>query len=98
MGRASAEFADIVILTEEDFRTENIDDINKAVEEGFKEKGFKGYTIVKDRQEAIKHAIELASRNDIVVLTGKSHEKSIARGKTEYPWDEFDAVKKVLPQ
>jgi UDP-N-acetylmuramoyl-L-alanyl-D-glutamate--2,6-diaminopimelate ligase len=98
MGRASAEFADVVILTEEDFRTENIDDINKAVEEGFKEKGFKGYTIVKDRQEAIKHAIELASRNDIVVLTGKSHEKSIARGKTEYPWDEFDAVKKVLPQ
>lgn len=98
MGRASAEYADVVILTEEDYRTEDIESINKAVEAGFKEKGFSAYTMIPDRQEAIKHAIELAGKHDVVVLTGKSHEKSIARGKKEYPWDEFEAVRKVLPQ
>ncbi len=98
MGRASAEYADIVILTEEDYRTEDIEKINNAVELGFKEQGFSAYTMISDRQEAIKHAIELAGKHDVVVLTGKSHEKSIARGKKEYPWDEFEAVRKVLPK
>jgi len=98
MGKASAEFADIIILTEEDFRTEDLDEINKAVVAGFKQHDFRAYTIVKDRQEAIKHAIELAGKNDVVVLTGKGHERSLARGKQEYDWDEFEAVRKVLPQ
>lgn len=98
MGKASAEYADIVIVTEEDYRTEDIDKINEAVERGFKERGFSSYRMIPDRQEAIKHAIELAGKHDVVVLTGKSHEKSIARGRKEYPWDEFEAVRNALPQ
>ena len=38
----------------------------------------------------------IAKKNDVVVLTGKAHEKSLCRSKTEYPWDEYEAVKKVL--
>lgn len=107
MGRASGEFADIVILTEEDYRTESFDEIVKAVVSGLKKHGFKKHTgkgvpskktylVIKNRQEAITKALKIAERGDIVFLTGKGHEQSLARGKKEYEWDEYRAVRKAL--
>lgn len=52
---------------------------------------------VKDRQEAINFALQkLARKKDTVLITGKAHEKSLCRGKIEYPWNEFAAVKEAL--
>lgn len=52
---------------------------------------------IPDRQEAINFAIrDLAQKGDIILLAGKGHEKSMCYGKTEYPWDEFKAVKKAI--
>ena len=96
MGRASGEYADVSILTEEDFRTEKIEDINEAVISGFVDEGFEEYVVETDRQKAINYAIELAGKGDVVVLTGKAHERSLSRGKKEYDWDEFEAVEKAL--
>ena len=61
-----------------------------------KQKG-KVFIKIPDRQEAINFAInKIARPGDIVVTLGKGHEKSMCYGKTEYPWDEFKAVKKAL--
>lgn len=94
MGEISSRYADLVILTEEDYRTEDPKDICRQISGGIKND--KPYKIIIDREEAIKQAISMAKKNDAVLLTGKSHEKSLCRGATEYPWDEFAVVKKYV--
>ncbi len=94
MGQNSSLYSDFIIITEEDFRTEKFEDIAKQIASGIKKN--KPYLIIKDRFEAIKKGILMAKKNDIVLITGKAHEKSLARGKKEYSWDEFKAVEKAL--
>lgn len=93
MGRISSEYSDHIILTEEDYRTEKFSDICKEIATGIKNKSFE---IIGDRGKAIEKAIKMAKKGDVVVLSGKSHEKSLCRGKIEYPWNEHEAVKKAL--
>ena len=54
---------------------------------------------IPDRKKAIAYAVSIARKGDTVILTGKSHEKSINYGHGEEPWDEFaevtDALKKT---
>ncbi len=111
MGEISSLYSDIIIITEEDYRTEDFNKIAKSIAYGVNKNGFsfqdksgsktkdrKFYLIIKDRYQAIKQAINLARENDIVLLTGKGHEKSLARGKKEYPWDEKKAVLSILKE
>jgi len=53
---------------------------------------------IPDRKKAIEFAISLARKGDLVLLTGKSHEKSMNYGRGEESWDEyktaFSAIKK----
>ena len=93
MGEASDKFSDIIILTEEDYRTEDLQLICQQIASGIKNKN---YQIIPDRQQAISQTIKAAKKNDAVVITGKGHENSLCRGKIEYPWDEYEAVKKAL--
>lgn len=113
MGEISAKYADVIILTEEDYRTEDVNEIMDEIEKGVKKNPkFKTvkqnkvrFTVlnrtpfwfrVSNRQEAINKAVRLAKKGDLVLLTGKGHEKSLCRGKKEYPWSEHEAVKKAL--
>lgn len=109
MGRESATYADLIILTEEDYRTEDPDDICREIARGIEEKGKTlvshfsprdsgKYTIIIDRNKAIAEALRIAKAGDIVVITGKGHEKSLCRGTVEYPWSDRDAVKTILKQ
>ena len=93
MGEASDKFSDIIILTEEDCRTEDLEKICQQIASGIKSNN---YQIIPDRQRAINKAIETAKENDVVVITGKAHEKSLCRGKTEYQWNEYETVEKAL--
>jgi len=110
MGEASSKYSDIIILTAEDPRSESVDKINEQIEGGIsskfkflnysdykdKTKNKKIYFKINDRQEAISFAISIAKRGDLIILTGKSHEKSMNLGKGEEPWSEYEAVKKGL--
>jgi UDP-N-acetylmuramoyl-L-alanyl-D-glutamate--2,6-diaminopimelate ligase len=93
MGEVSGKYSDLIILTEEDYRTEDLKNICQQIASGIKNKN---YQIILDRREAIDQAITIAKKGDVVVLTGKSHEKSLCRGKIEEPWDEYEAVIKAL--
>ena len=93
MGEASDKFSDIILLTEEDYRTEDLEIICQQIVLGIKKKN---YQIINDRQQAINQAIEMSKINDVVVITGKGHESSLCRGKIEYPWDEYEVVRKAL--
>ncbi len=108
MGEASAKYSDLVILTEEDYRTEDPRKINKEIAAGLLKGNFKEvppadfgneaktYAVIIDRKEAINKAITVAKPGDVVVSTGKGHEKSLCRGKIEYPWDDKQAVLEAL--
>lgn len=101
MGKISAELADITIITTEDPRGD-IDNINAEIMEGVKKGGGelgKNVFIENDRGLAIKMAIDLAKKGDIVGIFGKGHEKSMnLDGKTETPWSDVEAVQKVLDE
>jgi len=97
MGEVSSKYADIIILTSEDPRSESVEEIMDNIESGIKnhELGINLFRIT-DRKEAIESAIEMAGRGDMVLITGKSHEKSMNYGEGEIPWDEYGAVRNAL--
>ena len=108
MGKISSDFSDVIILTEEDFRTENLNKINSDIKSGMNRnftevkedsinnKSKNVFTQINERESAIKKAISISGSGDIVVFTGKGHEKSLARGNKEYPWNEKDVINKFL--
>lgn len=95
MGEASARFADRIILTEEDYRTEDPLEICRQIGEGVAASK-KQFKVITDRAKAIKKGIALAKAGDVVIITGKGHEKSLCRGKTEYPWSDKESVLTAL--
>ena len=100
MGEIAARYADLIVLTAEDPRTEDVNRIIDEIAQGALRKGAKEEKTlfrVADRAEAIKFAIQkLAKKGDIVVTCGKGHEQSMCYKKTERPWSEHQAVQKAL--
>ncbi len=99
MGAISAKYADKIILTAEDPRGEDVKLINKEIIEGIQEIQREDieYFSIANREKAIKKALEIAKRGDIVIITGKGHEKSMnIDGKKELPWNEKEVILKLL--
>jgi UDP-N-acetylmuramoyl-L-alanyl-D-glutamate--2,6-diaminopimelate ligase len=88
-----------VVITAEDPRTESLDAIMAAVAEGCikagKQEG-EGFWRIGDRGEAIAFGVSLAGPGDLVIATGKGHERSMCFGTVEYPWSDQDAVRGAL--
>jgi len=99
MGKVASEIADILVLTAEDPRGEDINKICRQIAQGFRnKKQNKDYFIIPDRKKAIKFAIDLAQNSDIVALFGKGHEKSININGKEIPWNEVNVAKWAVNQ
>jgi len=82
MGEISAKIADITIVTSDNPRSEDPDEIISEIEEGLKRIN-KEYFRVTDRAEAIFKALSIAEKNDVVVIAGKGHEPyQILKDKT----------------
>jgi len=94
MGGIACKISDIVILTSEDPRTEDLEKIINEIKKGCEDK--KKIVVKKDRQMAIDWAVKRAKKGDIIGIFGKGHEKSMCFGKKEIPWSDHKAVKKAL--
>jgi UDP-N-acetylmuramoyl-L-alanyl-D-glutamate--2,6-diaminopimelate ligase len=95
MGRAAAELADLVVVTDEDPRLEDPRAINEQVADGARAAGARdgeSLWVIDDRREAIGHAVGLARPGDVVVLAGKGHEQSMFYGTEKRPWDDRSAA------
>lgn len=92
IGKIAVKFADKVIITAEDPRTESLDEIYKQITSTMGGEVFRE----DDRQKAINLAVSLAKPGDIVIVTGKGHEKSMCFGTTEFPWSDREAVEKAI--
>lgn len=95
MGEISGIIADYTIITSDNPRTEDPEKIVNQIEEGIKKTNGK-YECIVDRIEAIKSAIEMANKNDIVVLAGKGHETYQIIGHKKYPFDEKEIIKEII--
>jgi UDP-N-acetylmuramoyl-L-alanyl-D-glutamate--2,6-diaminopimelate ligase len=99
MGRASAELADVTIVTDEDPRLEEPRLINEAIADGARAAGGQeGETlfVIDDRRTAIGHAVGLAREGDVILLAGKGHEKTIIYGSEGRAWDEKEVARRAL--
>ena len=99
MGREAGRLADMVIITAEDPRTEDLagimaDSVAGASAEG-KAEGVDVWRIA-DRGEAILFACRMAQRGDVVLACGKGHEQSMCFGTVEHPWDDREALHLAL--
>ena len=108
MGQESATYANLIIITEEDYRTEDPDHIAKQIASGIESQGFiyvepsqlgnndQRYTIIHNRKNAIRRAISIAQKGDVIILTGKGHERSLNRNGKEYPWNDKEEVLQLI--
>ncbi len=94
LGRLAAQYCQEVIITNEDPYDEDPLEIMEQVAQGV---GEKPHSIVLDRKEAIKKALEIAKPEDTVVITGKGSEMwmCLSNGK-KIPWSDAQIVKKAL--
>ena len=97
MGEVSGRVADYTIITSDNPRTEAPEQIVKDVEEGIKKTKGK-YECIVDRVEAIRKAIKMANKRDIIVLAGKGHEQYQEINKKRYPFDEVEIVNKIIDE
>ncbi len=101
-GKIAAQYCDEIILTNEDPYDENPEAILEQVASGFSQLPITNYQLPKyekilDRKEAIRQALTLAESGDIVVITGKGSETSIAvAGGKKIPWSDKEVVEGLL--
>ena len=97
MGEISGRIADYTFITSDNPRTEDPQKIVDQIEEGIKKtKG--NYKVIVDRTEAIKEAIKMATKRDIVVLAGKGHEPYQEINGVKHPFDERIIVREIIDQ
>ena len=97
MGRLAAQLADVVIATSDNPRSEDPEFILSEVEAGVKEAiGSKHHEKITDRREAIFRAVELAEKDDIVIILGKGHENyQILKDETIH-FDDKEVAKEAV--
>ena len=94
MAAVACEYSDKVILTSDNPRSENPLDILKDMETGVNVNSKKKVISIADRKEAIKTAVSLARKADIVLVAGKGHEKYQEISGVKYDFDD----RKVLDE
>ncbi len=95
MGEVSTRFADFTILTSDNPRTEAPEKIIDMIEQGALSSGGE-YTRIADREQAIKHAIEIAGQGDIILVAGKGHEDYQILGDKVIHFDDKEITYKYV--
>lgn len=96
MGMIASLMSDTVIITSDNPRTEEPIKIIKEIELGAKKTNKNNYIIIEDRSKAIKKAIEIAQKDDIILIAGKGHEEYQIIGDKKIPFSDFEEVIKNI--
>lgn len=88
MGKIAAMYSDLVILTSDNPRSEDPLSIIAQMREGIAAEQLPKVLENADRRQAIKTAIQLSKRGDIILLAGKGHEKYQEINGVKYPFDD----------
>lgn len=95
MGEIAGKLADFTVITTDNPRNESPNKIMQDIESGMKNtRGL--YKCIENRKEAIKFAMRIAWKNDIIILAGKGHETyQILNNNKKVKFDEREIVKKL---
>lgn len=92
MGKISEQYADIVVLTEDNSRSENVIDIINDILVGMSQVP----AVVYSRKNAISYALSIAKENDLVLIAGKGGENYIEKSGKRYSFSDEKEVKRLL--
>ena len=93
MAEVACEYSDKAILTADNPRSEDPAEILKDMEKGITLANNRKYMLIPDRKEAIKTAVNLARKEDIVLVAGKGHEKYQEIMGKKFPFDDKEILK-----
>ena len=93
MGEIASNYSDYVIFTNDNPRTEDPENIMKDILKGVKKDN---YEVCLDRREAIKKALDMIEKDDIVLLLGKGHEDYQILGHTKVHLDDSEEILKYI--
>ncbi len=101
MGRVAGGWCRLVVVTDEDPRSEDrqaiVEQIAVGAERAGRTRG-RDLLLITDRATAIREALGQARRGDVVLLTGKGHERSIEMADGPVPWDERGTAIEALAE
>ncbi|MFT5156878.1 MAG: UDP-N-acetylmuramoyl-L-alanyl-D-glutamate--2,6-diaminopimelate ligase, partial [Bacteroidia bacterium] len=88
MAKVASNLSDRVILTSDNPRNESAEAILADMQVGVEPQDYKKVLKITDRNEAIKTAISLAKKGDIILIAGKGHEKYQDIKGVKHPFDD----------
>lgn len=98
MANIASTLSNKLIITSDNPRTENPDDIIAEMEAGVEPQNYKKTIAISDRKQAIKTACQLANPNDIILIAGKGHETYQEIQGVRYDFDDMKIVKELLEE
>jgi UDP-N-acetylmuramoyl-L-alanyl-D-glutamate--2,6-diaminopimelate ligase len=96
MAQIACEYSNKVILTSDNPRSENPEDILNQMQAGINPVDAKKTLRISDRKEAIRTAVAFAKEGDIILIAGKGHEKYQEINGIKHPFDDFEIVKEIF--
>lgn len=96
MAQSACDLSDKVILTSDNPRSEDPEEILKDMEQGLTSAAKRKFIPITDRREAIKAAVSFANREDIILVAGKGHEKYQDIKGVKYPFDDKEVLKEMF--
>ncbi len=96
MAQIACEYSNKVILTSDNPRSENPEEILNQMQAGINPVDAKKTLRISDRKEAIRTAVAFAKEGDIILIAGKGHEKYQEINGVKHPFDDFEIVKEIF--
>jgi UDP-N-acetylmuramoyl-L-alanyl-D-glutamate--2,6-diaminopimelate ligase len=96
MAAIACEYSSKVILTSDNPRSEDPEEILNQMQKGINPVDAKKVLRIADRKEAIKTALSLSNAGDIVLVAGKGHEKYQEIKGVKHPFDDFEILKETI--
>ena len=95
MGRIASQFADFLVITDDNPRLENSNRIISEIMQGMA-LDYRAYVSIPDRREAIEFILSTARQNDVVLLAGKGHETHQILGADVIHFDDREEAERVI--
>ncbi|MBI4647552.1 MAG: UDP-N-acetylmuramoyl-L-alanyl-D-glutamate--2,6-diaminopimelate ligase [Bacteroidia bacterium] len=96
MAKIASELSDRLILTSDNPRSENPEDIIHEMQSGIDPKYMAKVIIIVDRKQAIRTACLTAGKSDIILVAGKGHEKYQEINGVKYHFNDIEIIKEVF--
>jgi UDP-N-acetylmuramoyl-L-alanyl-D-glutamate--2,6-diaminopimelate ligase len=95
MAKAAAEFGDVIVVTSDNPRSEDPQEIIQDILAGFDENMRRRVRVEPDRRGAIQSALAHATEGDVVLIAGKGHERCQIIGSERRPFDDVEVVREA---